>query len=77
MRKGYNVKSMTHTFYSHINIMLTINPGYLVPDLLGWADILSKTLRQNKFELIGGEARICGRLGNTWQGMKIVKKLVN
>lgn len=77
MRKGYNVKSMTHTFYSHINIMLTINPGHLVPGLLGWTDILSKTLRQNKFELIGGEARICGRLGNTWQGMKIVKKLVN
>lgn len=77
MRKGYNIKSMTHTFYSRINFMVTINPANLPSGAAGWANALSKTLKQNKFEMKGGEARICGRLGNTWQGMKIVKELAD
>lgn len=77
IRKEYNIKSITHTFYSKINFMVTLDPTNLPSSGAGWAKALSKTLSQKSFELKGGEARICGRLGNTWQGMKIVKDLDN
>lgn len=57
--------------------MVTLDPTNLPSSGAGWAKALSKTLSQKSFELKGGEARICGRLGNTWQGMKIVKDLDN
>jgi hypothetical protein len=36
---------------------------------------LSQTLKQKSFELEGGEAIICGRLNNSWEGMNIIKKI--
>lgn len=73
--KGYNIKSMTHTFSTEFNIYVTINPTNLPSDAIGWAKTLSKTLSQSSFRLQGGEAIICARLGNDWKGMKIGKEI--
>ncbi|VFB12674.1 Uncharacterised protein [Bacteroides heparinolyticus] len=75
MRKAYNIKSMTHTFTSRFNIMVSIDALNLPSSISEWGKTLSKTLRQKSFKLIGGEAIICGRLGTNWKGMKIVKEI--
>lgn len=73
IRKNYNIKSMTHVFSTNFNIYVTISPTSLPSGVWGWAKTLSKTLSQSSFKLQGGEAIICGRLGNDWKGMRIGK----
>lgn len=74
VRKTYDEKSITHVFSSKFNIYVTINPEKLPSNIISWAKAVSKTLSQNSFKMRGGEAIICGRLGNDWRGMKIVKE---
>lgn len=73
MRQSFNIKSMTHIIAKRFNIMITLNFNQLPSNLVGWVNTLKGTLEQEYPKLVSGEAYICGRLGNTWQGMKIRK----
>ncbi|MDD4418471.1 MAG: hypothetical protein PHH81_06545 [Bacteroides graminisolvens] len=75
IRKEFDTKSMTHVFSSRFNIMVSINTSNIPSGVSGLGKALSQTLKQKSFELEGGEAIICGRLNNSWEGMNIIKKI--
>lgn len=75
----YNTKSYTHVFANQAKFAVSLDLANIPrfnnwSDAGKWAKAVKETTNMNYPTLKSGEVYICGRFGDVWKGMKIVKK---
>ncbi|MDH6309737.1 hypothetical protein M2451_002079 [Dysgonomonas sp. PFB1-18] len=75
----YNEDKYTHVFANQVKFAISLNlidvPGFSSwSDAGRWANSIKETSKMNYPTLKAGEVYTCGRFGNVWRGLKIVKK---
>ncbi|MDR2775658.1 MAG: hypothetical protein LBC19_13140 [Tannerella sp.] len=69
--RKYGEERYVHVFSDQLKLQIVFNPSSLITSIL---KSLKETYELKCPTLDTGEAYICARFGNEWQGMKIVKK---
>lgn len=67
----YGEERYVHVFSEQLKLQIVYNPNALITSIL---KSLQATYTLKCPKLDAGEAYVCARFGNEWQGMKIVKK---